>query len=89
MARLQRLGTAILTQIGPMSYTDLIGLYDAQVVDGRHYALRTRWLADLTPDIISALVAAGTARTSPLSSICGSVLAPIARFLHRLVPKRR
>lgn len=69
MARLQRLGTAILTQIGPMSYTDLIGLYDAQVVDGRHYALQTRWLADLTPDIISALVAAGTARTSPLSFI--------------------
>jgi hypothetical protein len=52
-----------------MSYTDLIGLYDAQVVDGRYYALQTRWLADLTPDIISAVVAAGAARTSPLSFI--------------------
>jgi hypothetical protein len=52
-----------------MSYADLIGLYDAQVVDGRHYALRTRWLADLTPDFISAVVAAGAARTSPLSFI--------------------
>jgi hypothetical protein len=64
-----RLGTPILTRIGPMSYTDLIGLYDAQVVDGRYYALQTRWLADLTPDIISAVVAAGAARTSPLSFI--------------------
>lgn len=69
MARLQSLGTPTLTQIGPTSYTDLIGIYDTQVVDGRHYALQTRWLADLTPDIISALVAAGIARTSPLSFI--------------------
>lgn len=67
MARLRSLGTPLLSQIGPMSYAELIGLYDAQVVDGRHYALQTRWLADLTPDIISAIVAAGAARTSPLS----------------------
>ena len=69
MSRLQSLGTPILTQIGPMSYTDLLGLYDAQVLEGRHYALKTRWLADLTPDIISAVVAAGASRTSPLSFI--------------------
>ena len=69
MSRLQGLGTPILTQIGPMRYTDLLGLYDAQVLEGRHYALKTRWLADLTPDIISAVVAAGASRTSPLSFI--------------------
>jgi hypothetical protein len=39
------------------------------VVNGRHYALQTRWLADLTPDIISAMVAAGASRTSPFSFI--------------------
>ena len=45
MARLQSLGTPILNQIGPMSYADLIRLYDAQVVNGRHYALQTAgWL---------------------------------------------
>jgi hypothetical protein len=44
MARLQSLGTPILNQIGPMSYADLIRLYDAQVVNGRHHALQTRWL---------------------------------------------
>ena len=69
MSRLQGLGTPILTQIGPMSYTDLLGLYDTQALEGRHYALKTRWLADLTTDIISAVVAAGASRTSPLSFI--------------------
>jgi hypothetical protein len=49
MTRLQSLGTPILTQVGPMRYTDLIDLFDAQVVKGRHYAVKTRWLADLTP----------------------------------------
>jgi len=43
-----------------MSLAGLIGLYDAQVVNGRHYDLRTRWLADLTPDIISAIVTGGS-----------------------------
>jgi hypothetical protein len=32
-------------------------------------AVETRWLADLTPDIISPVVTAGAARTSPLSFI--------------------
>ena len=53
----------------PMSIAQLLRIYDAQVVNGRHYALRTRWLADLTPDIISAVVAAGASRTSPFSII--------------------
>ena len=59
----------MLTQINPMSFTDLLGIYDAQVVNGRHYKLQTRWLADLTPQIISAIVTAGAERTSPLSFI--------------------
>lgn len=69
MARLRSLGTPMLTQITPMSLTDLLGIYDAQVVNGRHYKLQTRWLADLTPQIISAIVTAGAERTSPLSFI--------------------
>jgi FAD/FMN-containing dehydrogenase len=69
IARLESLGTPIVSQVAPMSLADLLGLYDAQVVNGRHYALQTLWLADLTPDIISAVVAAGAARTSPLSII--------------------
>jgi FAD/FMN-containing dehydrogenase len=37
--------------------------------DGRHYAIRTRNLAGLTAGTVDALVAAGAARTSPLSAI--------------------
>lgn len=69
IAQLQSLGTPILTQITPMSFADLLGIYDAQVVNGRHYELQTRWLADLTPEISSAIASAGAARTSPLSFI--------------------
>jgi hypothetical protein len=69
ITRLQTLGTPIASQIAWMSLADLLGLYDAQVVNGRHYALQTRWLADLTPEVISALVAGGAARTSPCSII--------------------
>jgi len=69
IGRLESLGKPTLSQVGPMRLAQLLGLYDAQVMNGRHYALRTRWLADLTPDIISAVTAAGAARTSPLSMI--------------------
>jgi hypothetical protein len=69
IARLESLGKPILSQVAPMDLTELIGLYDAQVVNGRHYDLRTRWLADLTPDIISAIVTGGSSRTSPHSII--------------------
>jgi hypothetical protein len=69
IAHIQSFGTPILSQIGPMSYTDLIRLYDSRAREGCHYAVKTRWLADLTPEIISAVVAADTARTSPASFI--------------------
>ena len=67
--RLERLGIPVHADVRPISYRDLIGLYDAQVISGRHYALKTRWLPDLTPEILSAVAAAGGARTSPHSFI--------------------
>jgi hypothetical protein len=67
---LQNLGTPIHTAIHRMSYSDLLGNYDTHyVVPGLHYAARTRWLAKLTPDAITALMAAGATRTSPYSVI--------------------
>jgi FAD/FMN-containing dehydrogenase len=69
MAELQGLGKSMLVQLGPMTCADLLGMYDAHVVDGRHYAVQTRWLADLTPAAIAALVVAGGTRTSPYSAI--------------------
>src|SRR5262249_30933614 len=34
-----------------------------------YYAIETRWLSELTPDVIAALVAAGGNRTSPFTAI--------------------
>ncbi len=67
VARLQNLGTPILTQVAPVNYADVVGLFDDHIVNGRHYIIQTRWFADLTPDIISTLVKAGAERTSLLS----------------------
>ena len=66
---LQVLGSPFLTQVGPMAYGDLLRIYDAHIIDGRHYAVQNRWVSALTPPIISALVAGGNNRTSPFSSI--------------------
>ena len=49
IARLESLGKSIWSEVAPMSLAELTGLYDAQVGNGRHYDLRTLWLADLTP----------------------------------------
>jgi FAD/FMN-containing dehydrogenase len=67
MTHLKSLGSPVMTQIAPMSYTELVHTYDSQVRNGRHYGSRTRWFADLSPEVISILIAGGTARTSPFS----------------------
>jgi hypothetical protein len=69
MLRLQRLGETSLAQVGWMTYGEMLDLFDEHNVDGHHYAMRTRWLADLTPEVVRTLVLAGQTRTSPLSSI--------------------
>jgi hypothetical protein len=69
IAELSRLGNPLISQVGPLTYSDMLGLFDPYVVEGRHYAIRTRSVATYTPDVISALVEAGSTRTSPLSGI--------------------
>jgi FAD/FMN-containing dehydrogenase len=69
VARLSRLGTPLLVQIAPMTYTDVLGMFDAHAVNGRHYAVPTRWLSELAPQVISSLVKAGGTRTSPFTAI--------------------
>ncbi|MET1026576.1 MAG: FAD-binding oxidoreductase [Dongiaceae bacterium] len=66
---LQQLGTPIYAQFGPMTYGDMIGSFDARVVDGHHHALQTRSVPKLSLEVISAIVGAGSNRTSPLSAI--------------------
>jgi FAD/FMN-containing dehydrogenase len=67
VARLQKLGTPILTNVAPMDYADVVGLFDRHIVNGRHHVIRTQWFADVTPEMISTLVKGGVQRTSPLS----------------------
>ena len=69
IAGLQTLGTPMLVHIGPMSCSDLLAMYDAHVVNGRHYAVKTRRISAMTPEVISKLIAAGTNRTSPFTAI--------------------
>ena len=69
IAALQRLGTPVMAQVAPMPYPGVLGMFDASVVNGRHYALATRWLPALTDDAIAVLAAAASTATSPLSAI--------------------
>jgi hypothetical protein len=69
IADLRRLGSPLACLVIPMppaGMLDLPGLYS---VSGRHYAIRTRNVASLTPDVILALVRAGAGMTSPFSGI--------------------
>ena len=69
IARLKQLGTPIMTQVGPMTYGERLGMFETAAPVGRHYASQTRSMAALTPEAISALVAAGQRRSSPFSGI--------------------
>jgi hypothetical protein len=64
---LMKLGKPLATQVAPMTYGEMLGQWDAHVVGGLHWAVRTRTLPGFTPEIIDALVEAGRTRTSPRS----------------------
>ncbi len=66
---LLRLGTPLLSQVAPMTYSQMLGLFDPSIVDGRHYAIRTRSVADFTPDLTTTLTEADPPLTSPQSII--------------------
>jgi FAD/FMN-containing dehydrogenase len=69
MADLQALGTPVHTQIGTMSYQELIKSFDSRVVNGRHYAVQTRWVPALTSEVISAIIKSASSLSSPFSTI--------------------
>jgi FAD/FMN-containing dehydrogenase len=66
---LGKLGTPLMMQVAPMTYGEMLGLFDAWTVRGLHWAVRTRTVAAYTPEVIDSLVQAGRTRTSPLSGI--------------------
>ena len=68
---LQAIGTPQFAQVGPMTYGDMLALYDAAVdaVDGWHYEMRTRSMPALTRDAIDVITRAVAGRTSPYSMV--------------------
>ena len=68
--RIEGLGTPLMSAVTVTEYGEPLRRGDEMFArDGRHYAIRTRNLAELTAETADALVAAGAARTSPLSAI--------------------
>ena len=64
IARLRQLGTPVVDKVGPMNYGDYVGMFGAASPVGRHYAGKNRLLGQLTPEVISTLVAGGQQRSS-------------------------
>jgi FAD/FMN-containing dehydrogenase len=64
---LLRLGRPLGSHVALHSYSQLLGLFEASVADGRQYAIRTRSVAAFTPEVIAVLAEAGPALTSRLS----------------------
>ena len=69
IAGLKNLGTPILAHVAPITYGDMLNMYEAYIVNGRHYAAQTRWLPAINHEVISTFIVAGNNRTSPLSLI--------------------
>jgi FAD/FMN-containing dehydrogenase len=69
VVRLAKLGTPASGALAPMAYRDVIGLFDPNIIEGRHNEMRTRWLSELTADTVSLLVSAASRVTSPFSRI--------------------
>ena len=71
MDRLQTLGKPQLVQLGPLTYSEMLAPFDAQMeqADGCHWELRTRWLSALTPGAINALISAVARKTSPYTAV--------------------
>lgn len=69
IARIQGLGTPLVTRIGPMTCGEVLNSFDAQVVNGRHYAVQTRWLQEISEDALSIFIESYGQRTSRFSMV--------------------
>jgi hypothetical protein len=67
----QALGTPQLAQAGPMTYADMLAVFDAWIdaSDGCHWETRTRSLPAITPEVIDVITRAAANRTSPYSMV--------------------
>lgn len=61
--------TPLITQVGPITYGEVLGLFDVGSVLNVGREVRTRTVAGYTPEVIDALVEAARTLTSPHSVI--------------------
>jgi len=69
MQRVQRLGTPIMSSVGPVTYEGAMDFFDAHVVDGRHHRIRVQSVERLTDDVASLLIEAARTVTSSYSAV--------------------
>ena len=69
VSEIESSGTPIVSKVGAMAAADLLTLTDGKLVSGRGYQVATRWLSDLSSDIVAALISAFNDRISPCSSV--------------------
>ncbi|MQY40791.1 6-hydroxy-D-nicotine oxidase [Streptomyces sp. RB17] len=69
LARLDSLGTPLVSQIAPTSTPEMLAGIDAQFPFGRHVKIRPRSVPSLTSGVRDTLILAGSTLTSPLSAV--------------------
>ncbi|MFE0420022.1 FAD-binding oxidoreductase [Streptomyces tendae] len=69
LARLDSLGTPLVSQIAPTTASDMLAGIDAQFPFGRHVGIRTRSVPSLTSGVRDMLSLAGNTLTSPYSAV--------------------
>ncbi|MDH6522685.1 hypothetical protein M2163_000807 [Streptomyces sp. SAI-135] len=69
LARLDSLGTALVSQIAPTTTPEMLASVDALFPFGRHVEIRQRSVRTLTPGVRDTLALAGSTLTSPYSAV--------------------
>ncbi|MFC4562323.1 FAD-binding oxidoreductase [Nocardiopsis mangrovi] len=69
LSRVTRLGTPLVSTVGPTSQRDLLAMFDSGVPAGLHWTIRPRAVAALTPGIIEVVTRAAEARPGPGAGI--------------------
>jgi FAD/FMN-containing dehydrogenase len=69
ISQLRGLGDPVMARVGAMGYEDALGMFDAQVVGGRSWMMRTRWISELTDEVTGSLIDAAHTMSSPMSAI--------------------
>jgi FAD/FMN-containing dehydrogenase len=69
IGRLRSLGRPVVDRIEPMPYAASLRMFDANIVEGTHCLLRSRWLASVSSHAAEALTSAAYGVTSPLSAL--------------------